>query len=79
MVYKSAKVDELIQNGRAEVDPTKRAAIYKELQQVIVDDAPDIFGVLEKRKLALRSDVENFKFVPVASNAMELWPLSIKG
>jgi peptide/nickel transport system substrate-binding protein len=79
MVYNSAKVDELIQSGRAETDPVKRAAVYKQLQQVIIDDAPDIFGVLEKRKLALRAEVENFKFVPVASNAMEIWPLSLKG
>jgi peptide/nickel transport system substrate-binding protein len=78
MVYKNPKVDDLILKGRAESDPTKRAAIYKELQQAIIDDAPDIFGVLEKRKLALRTDVENFAFVPVASNAPELWPLSLK-
>jgi peptide/nickel transport system substrate-binding protein len=78
MVYKSAAVDGLIEKGRAEADPTQRAAIYKELQQTIVADAPDIFGVLEKRKLAVRSEVENLKFVPVASNAPELWPLSLK-
>ena len=79
MVYKNAKVDGLIEQGRAETDLVKRAAIYKAFQQTIVDDAPDIFGVLEKRRLALRTDVENFKFVPVASNAMEIWPLSLKG
>jgi len=79
MVYKSARVDQLIERGRAELDEAKRAAIYKELQQVIVEDAPDIFGVLEKRKLALRTDIENYRFTPVASNAVELWPLSLKG
>lgn len=78
MVYKSAKVDDLINRGRAETDPAKRAAIYREFQQVVIDDAPDIFGVLEKRKLALRADVDGFKFVPVASNAMELLGLSLK-
>jgi peptide/nickel transport system substrate-binding protein len=78
MVYKSAKVDQLIERGRGETDAAKRAAIYKEMQQAIVDDAPDIFGVLEKRKLAIRTDVEGFSFVPVASNAPELWGLSLK-
>ena len=43
----------------------------------MVDDAPDIFGVLENRKLALRSEVQNW-FTPVASNAIELFPLSLK-
>jgi peptide/nickel transport system substrate-binding protein len=78
MVYKNPKVDDLINRGRAEVDEGKRAAIYKEFQQTVIEDAPDIFGLLEKRKLALRSDVENFRFVPVASNAVELLPLSLK-
>ena len=50
----------------------------KEFQQVVVDDAPDIFGVLENRKLALRAEVQNFRFTPVASNAIELFPLSLR-
>lgn len=78
MVYKDPKVDDLIERGRAEPDPVKRAAIYRQMQEQIVADAPDIFGVLEKRKLAIRSDVQNFKFVPIASNAPELFDLSLK-
>ncbi|MCP8941017.1 ABC transporter substrate-binding protein [Alsobacter sp. SYSU M60028] len=77
-VYKSAKVDDLIMQGRAETDETKRKAIYLEFQKQVVDDAPDIFGVLEKRKLAIRSDVSGFVFTPVASNAIEFFPLSLK-
>jgi len=78
MVYKNPKVDELIDQGRAETDSAKRVAIYKQFQEQVVADAPDIFGVLEKRKLAVRSDVQNFKFVPIASNAPELFDLSLK-
>ncbi len=78
MVYKSAKVDDLITKARAETDQAKRAALYKEFQQTVIDDAPDIFGLLEKRKLAVRAEVEGLKFVPVASNAPELWPISLK-
>ncbi len=43
----------------------------------MVADAPDIFGVLEKRKLGLRDTVQNYSFTPVASNAIECWPLSL--
>lgn len=78
MVYKSAEVDALIEKGRAETDPEKRKAIYLDFQKKVVADAPDIFGVLEKRKLAMRADVQNFKFTPVASNAIELFGLSLK-
>ena len=77
-VYKNPKVDELIEKGRAETDPRKRAAIYAEFERTVVEDAPDIFGVLEKRKLAVRTEVQNLVFTPVASNAVELLNLSLR-
>ncbi len=77
-VYKSAAVDDLIMRGRAETDEGKRKQIYLDFQKQVVEDAPDIFGVLEKRKLALRSDVQGLVFTPVASNAIEFFPLSLK-
>jgi peptide/nickel transport system substrate-binding protein len=77
-VYSSAKVDALIEKGRGEVDAKKRAAIYLEFQRTVVDDAPDIFGVLEKRRIAMRDTVQGFSFTPVASNAIDLQKLSLK-
>ncbi len=77
-VYKNPKVDALIEQGRGEVDPKKRAAIYAEFQRIVVDDAPDIFGVLEKRRIAMRDTVQGFVFTPVASNAIDLQKLSLK-
>jgi len=76
-VYANPEVDALIERGRAEPDNAKRVAIYREMQQKIVADAPDIFGVLEKRKLALRDNVKGFQFAPVASNAIECFGLSL--
>ena len=76
-VYNSAEVDALIEAGRTETDPAKRVEIYQQMQEAIVADAPDIFGVLERRKLAMRDNVQNFKFVPVASNAIEAYGLSV--
>jgi peptide/nickel transport system substrate-binding protein len=76
-VYKNAEVDKLIEDARAEVDVTKRAELYKKFQEVVVEDAPDIFGVLELRKFAMRDNVKDFVFSPVASNTFEIWPLSI--
>jgi peptide/nickel transport system substrate-binding protein len=77
-VYKSDKVDGLIMAGRAETDEAKRKQVYLDFQKQVVEDAPDIFGVLEKRKLGMRSDVQGFVFTPVASNAIEFLPLSLK-
>lgn len=77
-VYGNPEVDALIEKGRSESDEAKRIAIYREMQEKVVADAPDIFGVLEKRKLALRDAVQGFAFVPVASNAVECLGLSLK-
>jgi peptide/nickel transport system substrate-binding protein len=77
-VYANAAVDDLIMRARGETIEEKRKALYGEFQRIVVDDAPDLFGVLENRKLALRSEVQNFRFTPVASNAIELFPLSLK-
>ena len=52
-------------------------AIYGEMQRKVVADAPDIFGVLEKHKLAMRDSVKGFRFTPVASNAVECFGLSL--
>jgi peptide/nickel transport system substrate-binding protein len=76
-VYHNPEVDRLIEAGRSEIDPEKRIAIYHQFQKLVVADAPDIFGVLERRKLGLRESVKNYHFTPVASNAIECWPLSL--
>ena len=76
-VYKNPEVDSLIEQGRSEMDEAKRIAIYRQMQEKVVADAPDIFGVLEKRKLGMSDKVKGFKFVPVASNAIECFGLSI--
>ncbi|MDP0927984.1 ABC transporter substrate-binding protein [Paracoccus onubensis] len=76
-VYSNPEADKLIEAARVEIDQTRRAEIYAELQALLVEDAPDIFGVLEKRKLALRDDVEGYVFAPVAANSIELLPLSL--
>ncbi|WP_299654961.1 ABC transporter substrate-binding protein [uncultured Jannaschia sp.] len=76
-VYSSPEVDALIEEGRTTIDPDARVEIYRRFQEAVVADAPDVFGVLEMRKLAMREAVENYNFTPVASNAIYCWPLSL--
>ena len=76
-VYANPEVDAVLDQARAEADPEKRRELYKKFQRIVVDDSPDIFGVLEMRKLAMRNNVKGFAFTPVASNAIELFPLSL--
>ncbi len=76
-VYNNPEADRLIETGRTETDPAQRIAIYGQLQDLLISDCPDIFGVLEKRKIGLRDSVQNYGFTPVAANAVEAWPLSL--
>ncbi len=75
--FADPKVDAVLAAARAETDQAKRVALYRQFQQLVVADAPDIFGVLELRKLALRANVKNYVFSPVASNVIDLYPLSL--
>ncbi|WP_319531978.1 ABC transporter substrate-binding protein [uncultured Cohaesibacter sp.] len=76
-VYSNPEVDKLIEAARIEPDDAKRAELYKQFQKLVVDDAPDLFGVLEKRKLGMRAEVKDYVFTPVAANSIELLPLSL--
>jgi len=75
--FADPKVDAVLIAARKETNAAKRVALYKQFQQLVVADAPDIFGVLELRKLALRTNVRNYVFSPVASNVIDLYPLSL--
>ena len=76
-VYSNPEADRLIDAARVETDTEKRKELYRQLQVVLVEDAPDIFGILEKRKLAMRDNVKGYVFTPVAANSIELLPLSL--
>jgi peptide/nickel transport system substrate-binding protein len=41
--YKNERVDKLLEDGAATVDQAKRAEIYKEVQRLVMDDAPWLF------------------------------------
>src|SRR5260370_5099555 len=62
--FANPKVDALIDQGRAEIDPVKRAAIYKELQDVIYDEAPWVFIANWKQNAVSSSKVKGFQLHP---------------
>ena len=62
-----AKVAELIDQGRVELDTEKRAAIYAELQRLLYDDPMWIIAAQEGAAMGHRDWVQNFAMQP-------LWP-----
>jgi peptide/nickel transport system substrate-binding protein len=64
--YKNPKMDELLDQGIAEVDPAKRQAIYHEIQKLVADEVPmlytmywDWFSIHTKRVQGLPEKVLN--------------------
>jgi peptide/nickel transport system substrate-binding protein len=55
-----ATVDELTEAGVRETDPAARVEIYKELQQLIADEAPCVFLWWSKDYSAVNSKIGGF-------------------
>lgn len=61
MWYGNDEVDELLEDGRQEMDDEKRLDIYKELQEKIIEDAPMIFLDYQVYLTAVRNNIEGFR------------------
>ena len=76
--YENPEVWRMIEAARAEGDETRRMALYAEIQRRIVDDQPEIFGMLANRLWAMRDYVKGFSFSPVRlSGEVDLYPMWI--
>lgn len=66
--YRNPKVEELYTASQSELDPEKRAAQYKELQQVYVADAPIVFLLELPYPVAMSAKVKDFVQIPLGNN-----------
>lgn len=62
--YSNPEVDKLLDDARRETDQTKRAELYKKMQEVVYDDAPWAFIANWKQNAVTTSQVQNFKLQP---------------
>lgn len=62
--YVNPRVDELALLARQLTDPEKRIEIYKELQRIIVEDAPWVFLYVPKQYVFMQKNVEGFVLYP---------------
>ena len=73
--YANPKVDDLINQGMLETDPAKRATIYQEIQQILLDDLPWVNLFVANQFEAMKLDVQGYQHIPTGSNAFlrETW------
>ena len=77
--YNNEEVWELVNKARSMANWVDRAPIYAKIQQMILDDQPEIFGMLANRRWGMRDYVKGFQFSPVRfTGEVDLYPLSIE-
>ena len=62
--YNNSKVDELTRKARTITDIEERTRIYRELQRIIVEDAPWAFLYVPKLYVFMQKNVEGFVLYP---------------
>lgn len=62
--YANEKIDQLLAAAQQITAEAEREELYKEIQQIIVDDAPFIFVNHMKMQIPIRKNVENYVLYP---------------
>ncbi|WP_425290222.1 ABC transporter substrate-binding protein [Arsenicitalea aurantiaca] len=62
--YSNPEVDTLIEEARVETDPEARAALYREMQTLVFEDAPWIFVANWRQNAVTTANVEGFSLQP---------------
>ena len=77
--YDNPEVTKLIEEARFTGDWEQRAPLYAKIQQMIVDDQPEIFGMMRERRIVYRDWVKGFEYSPVRmTEEVDLYPLYIE-
>ncbi len=62
--YKNPRVDELLDQGARETDAAKRTAIYKEVQEILLDDLPGVLLYNNDLIFGMRKNLKNVAVLP---------------
>ena len=66
--YNNPEVDKLIDQGIAETDQAKRAEIYQQIQQILLEDLPWVNLFIANQYETMKSYVMGYQHVPTGSN-----------
>jgi peptide/nickel transport system substrate-binding protein len=62
--YSNPEVDALLEDARVATDQDERGALYKEMQEIVQEDAPWVFVANWKQNAVTSDRVENFALEP---------------
>lgn len=58
--YENAEVDELLEEARSEIDVEKRQALYSEVQEILIEDAPMMYLQHQSYLSGVSNKIENY-------------------
>jgi len=77
--YNNAEVWKLTEQARVIADFDERMKYYEKIQNMIMDDAPEIFGMQYNRRWAFRDYVQGFVFCPMRfTGEIDMYPIYIQ-
>jgi peptide/nickel transport system substrate-binding protein len=77
--YCDPEIDRLIEQARAEADPSKRCEIYNQLHRIVYDQAIVLPAVLEPGRIWYRTWLKNYIYRPALENMVHWYDLYIEG
>lgn len=75
--YKNERADELINLARVTVDVDARIEMYQELQQILIDDAADIWVYARHFLMAINTNVQGFNYQPAGMDSSYFYPMAL--
>lgn len=77
--YNNPEVTAKIDQARRSSDWSEREKLYAEIQTQIVEDQPEVFGMMQNRRWAHRDYLKGFVFSPVRfTGEVDLYPLWVE-
>jgi len=76
--YGTPETDKLMEQARIEVDPAKRTAMYKQLQERITNDVAAIFVANPKAVVAVSARTQNYLYQPTWHGTYNLDTIAVK-
>lgn len=75
--YNNPQVDDLLVQGRTTVDEAARADIYKQIQDIVVDEAVEVYLFSPLEGIPHREEVVGYTYVPVMGSSPWFYEISM--
>ena len=70
--YSNPEFDQLYEEAMAEIDLDKKAEIYKQMEQILADDAASVYVQDPANLVAVNAQLEGYVFYPVSAQDMSV-------